>query len=83
MFGVAFKLRVVDEKPQLEIQHPYLKLQSLDVTVKHNSYANILNTLLKWMNPMICHQQSRYSVLAYVESDGGYNGYCEGKGACR
>ena len=67
MFGVAFKLRVVDEKPQLEIQHPYLKLQSLDVTVKHNSYANILNTLLKWMNPMICHQLEKTVTSMIIE----------------
>ena len=56
MFGVAFKLRVVDEKPQLEIQHPYLKLETLDIKVKHNEYAGVLNTVLKWMNGVIRSQ---------------------------
>ena len=50
MFGVAFKLRVVDDKPQLEIQHPYLKLPDLELVVKHNSMAGVVNTVLKMFN---------------------------------
>ena len=50
MFGVAFKLRVVDDKPQLEIQHPYLKLPDLELIVKHNSMAGVVNTVLKMFN---------------------------------
>ena len=67
MFGVAFKLRVVDEKPQLEIQHPYLKLQSLDITVKHNSLAGVLNTVLKWMNSTICKQLEKTVTNMIIE----------------
>ena len=54
MFGLAFKIRVVDDKPQLEIQHPYLKLSELEITVKHNSMAGVLNTVLKMANGYLC-----------------------------
>ena len=67
MFGVAFKLRVVDDKPQLQIQHPYLKLQSLDITVKHNSLAGVLNTVLKWMNSTICKQLEKTVTNMIIE----------------
>lgn len=54
MFGLAFKLRVVEEKPQLELQHPYLQLAGLEITVKHNSMAGLLNTVLKMANGFLC-----------------------------
>ena len=75
MFGLAFKLRVVDEKPQLEIQHPYLKLPDLELTMKNNSMANVVNTLLKMFNGMICSRiesivSSMIIVVARRQSDG-------------
>ena len=56
MFGVAFKLRVVNDKPQLEIQHPYLKLSDLVITVKHNSMAGVVNTVLKMVDGYLCNK---------------------------
>lgn len=53
---MAFKLRVVDEKPQLEIQHPYLKLSDLVIAVKHNSMAGVVNTVLKMVNGYLCNK---------------------------
>ena len=53
---MVFKLRVVDDKPQLEIQHPYLKLSDLVITVKHNSMAGVLNTVLKMVNGYLCNK---------------------------
>ena len=44
---------MVDDKPQLEIQHPYLKLPDLELVVKHNSMAGVVNTVLKMFNGMI------------------------------
>lgn len=72
MFGVAFKLRVVDDKPQLEIQHPYLKLPDLELIVKHNSMAGVVNTVLKMFNGMICSRiESTVSKLIIVGLGGG------------
>ena len=51
---MAFKLRVVDEKPQLEIQHPYLKLSDLEITVKHNSMAGVVNTVRQFVVVFVC-----------------------------
>ena len=72
MFGVAFKLRVVDDKPQLEIQHSYLKLPDLELVVKHNSMAGVVNTVLKMFNGMICSRiESQVSKMIIVRGEEG------------
>ena len=69
---MAFKLRVVDEKPQLEIQHPYLKLSDLQITVKHNSMAGVVNTVLKMVNGYLCNKiedvVSKLIIVAMAEA---------------
>lgn len=58
---------MVDDKPQLEIQHPYLKLPDLELIVKHNSMAGVVNTVLKMFNGMICSRiESTVSKLIIV-----------------
>ena len=69
---MAFKLRVVDDKPQLAIQHPYLKLPDLELVVKHNSMAGVVNTVLKMFNGMICSRiEATVSKMIIVSVGGG------------